>query len=457
MVKLRPYVVAVNHVPGCPRLDSGQGSRKQGRRRCAPGCEHVTDGWEVDLALRLPDGTRIRERVKAPVAAKSAALRWAQEREAYLLAERGGKGERTSENEKATETSITLEAYAKDWLEDRRARDVGAYFDERSRFRNHIVPALGQLRLGEIRPHHVRDFLRELRTKPSVRGGTLAPRSIRHVYATLRQALHDAVVDELIPANPVQVKKSDLPAKADKDPRWRKTAVFAREEVELLISPNDEVPDDRRVAYAVEFLTGARPGEVSALRWRDYDRSAEPLGRLSVATAYSTRLRREKATKTERPREIPVHPTLASVLGEWRLEGWARSFGHRPGLDDLIVPAREGGMRDVGWALRCFHRDLEKLGLRRRRHYDSRRTFISLALGGGARKDLLRWITHAPGDVFDGYTSPPWASLCEQVTCLRVGLNEGRVSRSPRPPLETYWRRARPRRESRVLPASKWR
>src|SRR5512136_445123 len=95
MVKLRPYVVAVNHVSGCPRLESGQGGRKHGHRRCAPGCERVIDGWEVDLALRLPDGTRIRERVKAPVTGKSAALRWAQDREAVLFAQKGREQPRT--------------------------------------------------------------------------------------------------------------------------------------------------------------------------------------------------------------------------------------------------------------------------------------------------------------------------------------------------------------------------
>jgi len=84
-------------------------------------------------------------------------------------------------------------------------------------------------------------------------------------------------------------------------------------------------------------------------------------------------------------------------------------------------------MRDVGRALHRFHRDLDALGLRRRRHCDTRRTFISLALAAGARKELLRWITHAPGDVFDACTSPPWTSLCEQVACLRLGLKEGRV------------------------------
>jgi hypothetical protein len=196
-----------------------------------------------------------------------------------------------------------------------------------------------------------------------------------------------------------------------------------------------EIPRRQRRLFleaetGTQSIATAHPVQTGAVlsKLRRYQTERRSLfGRLSVATAYSTRLRREKATKTERPGEIPVHSTLAVVLGEWRLRGWARFFGRRPGLDDLIAAAREGGMRDVGWALRRFHRDLDELGLRRRRHYDSRRTFISLALAGGARKDLLRWITHAPSDVFDGYTSPPWSSLCEQVACLRVALNEGKV------------------------------
>jgi hypothetical protein len=53
--------------------------------------------------------------------------------------------------------------------------------------------------------------------------------------------------------------------------------------------------------------------------------------------------------------------------------------------------------------------------------HDLRRTFISLALADGGRKDILRWITHGPkGDVFDDYTTLPWTSLCEEVAKLKV-------------------------------------
>src|SRR3954470_14113018 len=42
-------------------------------------------GWEVDIQFRLPDGTRHRERCKAPVESKSGAMRWGQDRERHLL------------------------------------------------------------------------------------------------------------------------------------------------------------------------------------------------------------------------------------------------------------------------------------------------------------------------------------------------------------------------------------
>jgi hypothetical protein len=42
-------------------------------------------GYEVDIRGRLPDGTKYRERVKAPVPTRSAALRWGQQREAEII------------------------------------------------------------------------------------------------------------------------------------------------------------------------------------------------------------------------------------------------------------------------------------------------------------------------------------------------------------------------------------
>src|SRR5262249_38068940 len=73
--------------------------------------------------------------------------------------------------------------------------------------------------------------------------------------------------------------------------------------------------------------------------------------------------------------------------------------------------------------LNRFHEDLERIGLRSRRQHDARRSFISLARSDGARKDILRWSTHAPErDQIDFYTTFAWATLCEPVNCARISL-----------------------------------
>jgi hypothetical protein len=42
-------------------------------------------GWEVDIALRLPDGSRYRERRRVSQSSKSAARRWGEDRDRHVL------------------------------------------------------------------------------------------------------------------------------------------------------------------------------------------------------------------------------------------------------------------------------------------------------------------------------------------------------------------------------------
>jgi hypothetical protein len=117
-----------------------------------------------------------------------------------------------------------------------------------------------------------------------------------------------------------------------------------------------------------------------------------------------------KGTKTENPREMPVHPTLARILAAWKLSGFEQLTGRTPRPDDPIVPSRRGAYRNVNASLRRFHEDLERIGLRARRQHDARRTFISIARADGAVADKLHFATHGPdGAIMDDYTTLPWA------------------------------------------------
>ena len=347
------------------------------------------------IDYRGPDGRRIRESSGAK-----------DRREARrVLAQREAEARAGTWSPHVRGGPMALADYGDRWA----ARESTPH-DDRQRWRDHVKPRIGSQPIASIRPRHVHAFIDEIRATH------LAPRTQLHVCGVLRSILRDAVIDEVIEASPYVLRPGILPQKVDADPEWRELAVFTREEFELLIS-HPRIPLDRRTFYALELFGCMRFGEAAGRRWRHYDPTARPLGRLAIGTQYEGR-----ATKTKRPRAMPVHPVLAAMLAEWRLDGFGSYFGRSPSSEDFIVPSRRGVCRSVRHGLRRLHEDLERIGLRRRRQHDSRRTFISLARADGASGELLRYVTHGPkGDIMDAYTTPPWHALCDQVACLRVG------------------------------------
>jgi integrase len=321
--------------------------------------------------------------------------------------------------------SISVRRYAHLWLDERRARGIESIKNDEAKLRLYILPQLGRFRLesGVIRPRHIRALVATLRRRPGVRGHLLAPRSIWLIYAVVHRLFEDAIADELIDYSPCHLRRHELPKLVDRDPAWRATAIFSRSEIERLLS-DPRIPEDRCVVYTLAACAGLRAGELSALHWYHYDAAAEPLGRLVVARSFSVRSHREKDVKTGRPRQVPVHPILREMLECWRDYGWAKVMGRAPRADDLIVPSLQGLNRRARHGRKRFYDDLDRLGLRRRRFHDLRRTFISLCLSDGARKDVLRWVSHGgSGDVMDLYTSLPWSALCDAVAALRLSTS----------------------------------
>jgi integrase len=335
---------------------------------------------------------------------------------------------------------VTVRRYAERWIADRRALGIRSVGDDDARLR-HALPAIGDLAMEEVRPRHIRDIVLALRKQD-----TLAPRTIRHVYATLATMFRSGVADELIMATPCVLSKGVLPKKADKDPAWRANAIYTREEVERLLS-DPRIPQDRRVLYGLKALAALRHGEAAGLRWRQYDPSLEPLGAINL-----------EHTKSGVPRRVPVHSALARLLAEWKLAGFERTIGHAPRPDDLIVPTRNLTERQSPESQEALLGDLKLLGLRRRRGHDLRRTFITLAQVDGARRDLLETVTHGPrGDIINVYTTFPWPALCAEVAKLQIALREGKLLEGDfgglATPLATRERTARKRWVKAATPA----
>lgn len=333
---------------------------------------------------------------------------------------------------KATESSgpLTVRAFATPWLEERKELDLD-WQSDRSWLNNHILPKIGDMPIASVRTRHLIAMFHAIRTRES----PLSQRSIYNINSTLSALFRDAKLADKIEQTPCCLDERQLGPLRDKNPEWRSLAVFTRDEAQTIISTPD-IPDDRRIVYALELLAGVRPGEASALRWRHYDREAVPLGHLLVAMAYSTRKGRAKSTKTDVVKHVPVHPTLAAMLAEWKLSGWAAMMGRSPGPDDLIVPlppaAAARRRTRTGEAFRGHdysgkrwrEDDLKVLGWRHRQHYNMRSTFITLALEDGADPDVIEQrVTHTKKSrgAFQGYVrSSMWSQTCAEVAKLQI-------------------------------------
>ncbi|MHB1844760.1 MAG: tyrosine-type recombinase/integrase [Deltaproteobacteria bacterium] len=310
---------------------------------------------------------------------------------------------------------VTVEDFSKHWIKSRKALGIRDWKGDERRLKLHVAPRIGGMPIADVRPRHLIDLVHALRC-----GGKLAPRTVHHVYGTLHVMFGDAAIAELINATPCVLKRAQLGKKEDKNPEWRANAIFSREELETLIS-SEQIPTDRQLVYGLAGLAGLRSGEFVALRWRHYDPDVKPLGRLVIAHSHE-----REGTKSGRTREVPVHPTLAAMLAEWKLGGWQELMGAPPGLDDLIIPSRQKEMRRRHHTRNKLLDDLKRLKLRHRRVHDLRRTFVTLARVDGARTDILERVSHGPrGNIVDLYTSLPWESLCIEVAKLRVTRRVG--------------------------------
>lgn len=179
-----------------------------------------------------------------------------------------------------------------------------------------LLPRFGDIKLRTIRPVDVDMFYAELHR--GARGAKpLGAQSIQHVHAVLRMLLNQAVRWEWISSNPA--------AKAS-PPRIVKVelTVPVPQQVQRLLEHCEDSDPDLSCFLRLSAISGARRGELCALRWSDID-----LGSGTMTIARSLVGGRndeliEKGTKTHAKRKVSLDEETGRTLVahqhscEWR-------------------------------------------------------------------------------------------------------------------------------------------
>ncbi len=163
-----------------------------------------------------------------------------------------------------------------------------------------LLPALGPVPLGKLKPDALDRYYRSLRLGDGNGGRPLAPATIRRIHGILRRALGQGVRWGWLAANP---------AAAASPPRvvTREIKPPAPSEVARLFALAQEADPELAAFVVLAAATGARRSEVLALRWRDIDLDAGSVG-IGRAIVMGPSGPVEKDTKTHSARKVSLDP-----------------------------------------------------------------------------------------------------------------------------------------------------
>lgn len=261
-------------------------------------------------------------------------------------------------------------AYLTRWLQH---LDAMGSVSERtaSDYRHHaervLIPRLGRILLVDLSAEDL-DLLYARLVKEGV-----GARTVNHVYAIARVALGRAAKKRLIRSNPA--RDADPPPYSTDS---REYDVLSWEEVGRFFRA---VEGDRFEAFFVlAVLSGARPAELRAFAWPDVG-DEEITVRRTVSHARGEAARIRNATKTGKPRAVPLLPAASVALSAHKARQNAEKLKAGPLWADqgLVFPNARGSiMRRENLLRRYLKPALERAGLSSSvRLYDLRHTFAT--------------------------------------------------------------------------------
>lgn len=238
-------------------------------------------------------------------------------------------------------TNATVGRLAVDFLEQvKRTRSPSTAESYRLKVEKTIVPAIGDVRLGDLTAHHLDRLYADLAANG------IATTTINHTHAVISAMLGQAMRWGWLREN---VAKSAQPPK----PEPKQRAPLSPLDAVRLINHAAVVDDDQELATLVFLLCilGGRRGEACGLQWGDvdWDRRAVTIERQIVPVPGGQRV--APATKTGKRRIVAIGDVGVVLLHQYRniiahrIPGWQpKPDGWLVSVDGGVTPTRAHGV-----------------------------------------------------------------------------------------------------------------
>ncbi|MDA8334721.1 MAG: site-specific integrase [Peptococcaceae bacterium] len=197
---------------------------------------------------------------------------------------------------------MTVGEYLDYWLKNTNAKvEPTTYQGYEIAIRLHLKPAFGAIPLTKLTPAHVQEFL----TTKAESG--LAPNTVSRYYEVLNHSMNHAVKWEIIPRNVCNSVDKPKVAKKEADP-------LTVEQSNIIITALKGTYHEK--ITKVTMHTGARIGEILALRWDDVHLDGDDP---YVIVSHGLKTLKggvviDGAPKGKKPRRIDLEPEAVAVL-----------------------------------------------------------------------------------------------------------------------------------------------
>jgi integrase len=269
----------------------------------------------------------------------------------------------------------TVRQYYEEWIKSKKPPLVrkSRERDYRQAFKRHILPFLGDIAVSQVTPRKLEDFRIHL-----LEQAKLSLKSVRNIIdAYLRAMMRDARnIDHLISEDPFVALEWKKQPKEEPDP-------FTEEERDKILKfYQEKLPYKAYVFVHNQFWTGMRPSEATALRHSKVDLNS---GKAMIVR--SRHLGAEDAPKTRASRRtVKLLPNVVELMNT------ITPLHQTP--DDYVYTDEQGSPIDQAEFGRGFQGVLRAVSIRPRPFYNTRHTYISVALTLGCN---IKWIAEQCG------------------------------------------------------------
>lgn len=277
--------------------------------------------------------------------------------------------------------------YLNRWLEDSASYNLkpATLVRYRGIVRNHLIPALGRIKLSDITAAHLQRLYREKLDEG------MAPGTVRQIHAVAGVALKQAKRWRLLEYNPAE------DATAPRNAPIRESRVITAQEAGRLFEAVREFRGGRYYAlFVLAVSTGMRQGELLALRWGDVDLDKGELV-VEQTVQYIEGKWVYGTPKSGKSRSIKLPDGAVTALKEHR----RRQLEARVKIKEwenpeLVFTGPTGSVIRRPVLQRDFERLLDNLGLPKITFHELRHSAATLLLeGGGNIKATQKLLGHS--------------------------------------------------------------